>query len=88
MGGQIGNDYTHFSSYKHRENTACKQSSKHITEVYFFLSPDKLLYVVGIRGDMEGDWEYPRGLCTTIGCMIAVADSGNHRVQVLFLLYV
>ncbi|KAL8613660.1 hypothetical protein ACOMHN_029752 [Nucella lapillus] len=45
--------------------------------------PDKLLYQVGELGSGDGQFKYPRGLCATLDCDIAVADSGNHRVQVL-----
>lgn len=45
--------------------------------------PDKLLFTVGIRGSLDGDFIYPRGLAVTQDGDIVVADTGNHRIQVL-----
>ena len=58
----------------------------HVLTVFllpFLPSPDKLLYQVGLRGSGNGDFDYPRGICATLDCDIVVADSGNHRVQIL-----
>lgn len=44
---------------------------------------DKLLYKVGEKGAGSGNFNYPRGLCTTLECDIVVADSQNHRIQIL-----
>ncbi|XP_025099655.1 B-box type zinc finger protein ncl-1-like [Pomacea canaliculata] len=44
---------------------------------------DKLLYKLGAKGSKNGEFNYPRGLCTTVEGDIVVADSKNHRVQVL-----
>ncbi|KAK7493036.1 hypothetical protein BaRGS_00015766 [Batillaria attramentaria] len=46
-------------------------------------SLDKLLYKVGQKGSANGDFNYPRGVCTTLECDILVADTQNHRIQVL-----
>ncbi|XP_076444644.1 uncharacterized protein LOC143282769 [Babylonia areolata] len=45
--------------------------------------PDKLLYQVGKRGSGNGEFSFPRGLCATLECDIILADSHNHRVQIL-----
>jgi hypothetical protein len=45
--------------------------------------PDKLLYHLGLRGSADGDFLYPRGLEVTLDGDVIVADTGNHRVQVL-----
>ncbi|XP_076079618.1 protein meiotic P26-like [Mytilus galloprovincialis] len=45
--------------------------------------PNKLLFNIGLRGRAEGDFHYPRGLAATIDSAILIADTKNHRVQVL-----
>ncbi|XP_046374306.2 tripartite motif-containing protein 3-like isoform X1 [Haliotis rufescens] len=45
--------------------------------------PDKLLLRTGELGTQSGDFHYPRGLVATDSCDIVVADSHNHRVQIL-----
>ncbi|XP_060597981.1 tripartite motif-containing protein 3-like isoform X2 [Ruditapes philippinarum] len=45
--------------------------------------PDKLLTTVGLRGTLDGDFVYPRGLTVTADGYIIVADSGNNRIQVI-----
>lgn len=55
--------------------------------IYFYsvsaCREDKLLYKLGAKGSKDGEFNYPRGLCTTVEGDIVVADSKNHRVQVL-----
>lgn len=45
--------------------------------------PDKLLTTVGMRGSIDGDFIYPRGLFVNLDGDIIVADTGNHRIQVI-----
>ncbi|KAL4232646.1 hypothetical protein ACF0H5_007335 [Mactra antiquata] len=45
--------------------------------------PDKLLMTVGMRGSIDGDFIYPRGMFVNLDGNIIVADTGNHRVQLL-----
>lgn len=45
--------------------------------------PDKLLTTVGLRGSIDGDFIYPRGMTVNLDGEIIVADSGNNRIQVL-----
>lgn len=47
-----------------------------------FSRPDKLLFNIGLRGSIEGDFNYPRGLAVNWNGDIFVADSMNHRIQV------
>ncbi|XP_045196910.1 tripartite motif-containing protein 2-like [Mercenaria mercenaria] len=44
--------------------------------------PDKLLMTVGLRGTLDGDFVYPRGLTVNLDGQIIVADASNNRVQV------
>lgn len=45
--------------------------------------PNKLLFKIGIRGRADGDFNYPRGLASTVDSNILVADTKNHRIQIL-----
>ena len=49
----------------------------------FLYSPDKLLFNVGVRGRADGDFIYPRGITVNIDGDIIIADTGNHRIQML-----
>ncbi|KAK3098827.1 hypothetical protein FSP39_023486 [Pinctada imbricata] len=44
--------------------------------------PNKLLFNVGIRGKEDGDFNYPRGMTSTLDGNIIVADTMNHRIQI------
>ncbi|CAL1531889.1 unnamed protein product [Lymnaea stagnalis] len=43
--------------------------------------PGKLISQIGSQGKADGEFNYPRGICTTMECDILVADSMNHRIQ-------
>lgn len=45
--------------------------------------PDKLLFNIGLRGRADGDFIYPRGLTVNIDGDIIIADTGNHRIQIM-----
>ncbi|ESO99140.1 hypothetical protein LOTGIDRAFT_142077, partial [Lottia gigantea] len=45
--------------------------------------PDKLLLTVGIKGSGDGDFCYPRDLITTDEGDVIIADTNNHRIQVI-----
>lgn len=51
--------------------------------IFLYYRPDKLLTKVGIRGSLDGDFNYPRGLTINLDGQILVADSGNHRIQIM-----
>ncbi|KAK3582054.1 hypothetical protein CHS0354_025660 [Potamilus streckersoni] len=43
---------------------------------------DKLLFTIGMKGTIDGDFMYPRGLTVTLDGDIVVADTMNHRIQI------
>ncbi|KAK6171263.1 hypothetical protein SNE40_019489 [Patella caerulea] len=45
--------------------------------------PDKLLFQIGIKGNADGDFHFPRDVITTDDGDIIVADTNNHRIQIL-----
>lgn len=45
--------------------------------------PDKLLFNIGVRGRADGDFVYPRGLAVNLDGDIIIADTGNHRIQIM-----
>jgi len=55
----------------------------HLTYVFVLCRPNKLLFKIGIRGRADGDFNYPRGLASTVDSNILVADTKNHRIQIL-----
>ena len=44
---------------------------------------DKLLFNIGVRGRADGDFVYPRGLAVNLDGDIIIADTGNHRIQIM-----
>ena len=48
-----------------------------------YFRPDKLICSVGKRGSSNGEFHFPRGLATAANGEVLVADSKNHRIQVL-----
>ena len=55
----------------------------YLTYVFVLCRPNKLLFKIGIRGRADGDFNYPRGLASTVDSNILVADTKNHRIQIL-----
>lgn len=45
--------------------------------------PEKLLFNIGMRGSGDGDFNFPRSVITTRDGDVVVADTMNHRVQIL-----
>lgn len=60
---------------------ACIHSTDNLSVISF--RPNKLLFNIGLRGRAEGDFNYPRGLAATLDSSILVADTKNHRIQIL-----
>lgn len=49
-----------------------------------YMNKRRQVFSLGSRGSEAGCFTWPRGVATGPGDIIAVADSSNHRVQVMY----